>query len=76
MATTYGSMETFHLPVTGIKVGFPKSHIIRPSGEEKSDGVTPDILIETPIIAAKDDVVLYAARKLIRDIRIEVMFEE
>jgi hypothetical protein len=30
MATTYGTMEQFNLPKTGIMVGYPKAHIIRP----------------------------------------------
>ncbi|WP_428409633.1 S41 family peptidase [Hyphococcus sp.] len=58
MATTYGAMESFTLPNAGFTVGFPKAHIIRPSGELQSDGVTPDIVIETPIVAGKDDAVL------------------
>ena len=58
MATTYGAMESFSLPATGISVGFPKAHIIRPSGERRSDGVTPDLPIASPIAPAKDDVVL------------------
>ena len=66
MATTYGSMETFALPNTGIVVGFPKSHIIRPSGELRSDGVTPDLIIRTPIVPSTEDVVLQEALGLIR----------
>jgi C-terminal processing protease CtpA/Prc len=58
MATTYGAMETFALPHSGLSVGFPKAHIIRPSGDMKSDGVTPDIAIETPIVATGEDEVL------------------
>jgi C-terminal processing protease CtpA/Prc len=61
MATTYGAMETFRLPNTGIVVGFPKAHIVRPSGELRSDGVTPDIEIVSPIEPAKHDVVLEKA---------------
>ncbi len=65
MATTYGSMETFVLPQTGIRVGFPKAHIIRPSRERKPDGVTPDWVIPSPVVAPKDDVVLEALRERI-----------
>ena len=60
MATTYGAMETFTLPATGISVGFPKAYIIRPSGERTSDGVTPDLPITSPIVPAKNDAVLNA----------------
>ncbi|MBL4618961.1 MAG: hypothetical protein JKX88_02535 [Marinicaulis sp.] len=60
MATTYGAMETFVLPVTGIKVAFPKAHIIRPSGDRNSDGVTPDWPIKSPIAPTQDDAVLKA----------------
>lgn len=58
MATTYGAMETFTLAGTGIEVGFPKAHIIRPSGDTRADGVTPDWPIETPIVGSHRDVVL------------------
>ncbi len=58
MATTYGAMETFTLPLTGISVGFPKAHIIRPSGDTRTDGVTPDWTIESPLTPAAEDRVL------------------
>lgn len=61
LATTYGSMEQFTLPNTGISVGFPKAYIIRPNGDERVQGVTPDIPNQTPIIEPADDPVLQAA---------------
>jgi len=57
-ATTYGAMEHFTLPHSGLLVDFPKAHIIRPSGDETPGGVTPDISIDTPIEARTTDVVL------------------
>ena len=60
-ATSYGAMETFSLPNTGFVVGFPKAHIIRPSGDLKNDGVTPDVALPSPIAPTKTDVVLEAA---------------
>ncbi len=60
MATTYGAMEQFTLPNTGIEVGFPKAHIIRPSGERRVDGVTPDWVIPSPMVAGRTDEVLEA----------------
>ncbi|MEO0424670.1 MAG: S41 family peptidase, partial [Pseudomonadota bacterium] len=58
MATTYGAMEQFTLAHTGLTVGFPKAHIIRPSGDTRVDGVTPDWEIPTPIAPTASDVVL------------------
>lgn len=69
MATTYGAMETFSLPNTGIVVGFPKAHIVRPSGELRTDGVTPDVSIRSPIAPATDDVVLEAALEYLKEMR-------
>lgn len=66
MATTYGAMETFTLPETGISVGFPKAHIIRPNGDRKVDGVTPDILIEKPTVPTPNDFILEKALEIIR----------
>ncbi|MEO0972068.1 MAG: S41 family peptidase [Pseudomonadota bacterium] len=65
MATTYGAMETFTLPNTGLAVGFPKAHIIRPSGDRRVDGVTPDWPIASPITPSTEDVVLASVRKRI-----------
>lgn len=65
MATTYGSGETFRLSRTGINVTFPKSHIIRPSGVTQSDGVSPDILIQTHIAPTTEDIVLNEAVKIL-----------
>lgn len=45
-ATTYASMETFTLKNSGIEVGFPKAHIIRPSGDLEAGPVYPDILLD------------------------------
>lgn len=61
LASTYGAMEQFQLPVTGIAVGFPKAHIVRPNGDETSRGVVPDRAIETPITPTEHDVVLKRA---------------
>lgn len=58
MATTYGAMETFALPHSGFTVGFPKAHIIRPSGDQRTDGVTPDIVIASPVAPQPNDAVL------------------
>ena len=39
-------METFTLSETGIEVGFPKAHIIRPSGDTQVGPVVPDIVVD------------------------------
>lgn len=43
LATTHGAMERFSLPHSDIEVGYPKALIIRPNGDTRPDGVTPDI---------------------------------
>jgi len=65
LATTYGAMEHFTLPNTGLRVGFPKAHIVRPSGDARVQGVTPDILITTPIVQGTDDPVLQEALRIV-----------
>lgn len=57
-ATSYGSIETFKLPNTGLIVNFPKAHIIRPSGNRVPGGVVPEINIPSPIASMPTDVVL------------------
>jgi len=61
MASTYGAMEKFSLPNTGIAAGFPKAHIVRPNGDTRSRGVTPDVEIPVPVVQTPDDEVLQQA---------------
>lgn len=61
LATTYGAMESFTLAKSGLDVGFPKAHIIRPNGDLAARGVVPDIIIKTPVIEGADDPVLKQA---------------
>ncbi len=55
MSTTYGAMEHFTLPHTGIRVGYPKAHIIRPNGDEHPHGVSPDIELVIPALRGATD---------------------
>ncbi|MEZ5460528.1 S41 family peptidase [Dokdonella sp.] len=66
LASTYGAMEQFTLDHSGIAVGFPKAHIVRPSGDEASRGVVPDIVIETPLLEGENDPVLDRAIRIAR----------
>lgn len=61
MATTYGAMERFTLPETGIVVAYPKALIVRPSGNDKALPVTPDVALPSPRIRGATDVMLEAA---------------
>lgn len=67
MSTTYGAMEQFQLDHTGLVVGYPKAHIVRPNGETRSHPVTPDIELDFPAVRGPDDVVLEALVARIRD---------
>ncbi|MBV9572269.1 MAG: hypothetical protein JO056_13600 [Alphaproteobacteria bacterium] len=61
LATTYGAMESFTLRESGLKVGFPKAYIVRPSGDQRPRGVVPDIAIPTPLVEDATDPVLQQA---------------
>jgi len=69
LATTYGAMETFTLPRTGLVVGYPKAFIVRPDGDRIARGVAPDIAIETPIVEAVSDPVLERAQAVVKAAR-------
>ncbi|WP_300554140.1 S41 family peptidase [Maricaulis sp.] len=58
MSTTYGAMEYFTLPATGIRVGYPKAHIIRPNGDDHPHPVTPDIELSLPLLRGETDAAL------------------
>jgi len=64
MATTYGAMEQFVLPITGLKVGYPKARIVRPNGDLHAKGVTPDRAIRIPVVQTPADEVLRQAQRM------------
>jgi hypothetical protein len=66
LATTYGAVEHFSLPHSGIRVGFPKAYIVRVSGSEAPQGVRPDVVIETPLTEPASDPVLQEALDWLR----------
>jgi hypothetical protein len=66
MATTYGAMEQFALNHTGLEVGYPKARIVRPNGDLRSRGVTPDIAIRVPVVQSPRDEVLQQAIAIAR----------
>ncbi len=66
LASTYGALEKFTLPLTGIEVSFPKARILRPNGDPQARGVVPDIAIATPLAAGSTDTVLAQALALVR----------
>jgi hypothetical protein len=66
MATTYGAMEQFALEHSGLLVGYPKARIVRPNGDLRSRGVTPDIAISVPVVQFPRDEVLQRAIAIAR----------
>jgi hypothetical protein len=64
LASTLGAMEQFHLPHSGLAVGFPKARIVRASGDARPLGVHPDRVLAVPLIEGDDDPVLQAALAL------------
>ncbi|MEH6408361.1 MAG: S41 family peptidase, partial [Leeuwenhoekiella sp.] len=54
--TLYGSQFSYLLPNTGVKVKAPKAYIIRPNGDEKLEGVIPDILVKDHLLDEKDEI--------------------
>lgn len=67
MATTYGALEHFSLPHSGARVGYPKAHIIRPNGDEKSRPVMPDVELSAPAVRGAEDLVLNQLLQRLRD---------
>lgn len=65
LATTYGAMESFTLPRSGVRVGYPKAFIVRPDGSLAPRGVRPDAPLTTPVIETPSDVVLSRAHAVV-----------
>ncbi|WP_310467096.1 S41 family peptidase [Sphingomonas sp.] len=61
LATTFGSVEHFNLPHSGITIAYPKSYLVRPSGDETVAGVQPDIALEPQPVDDAVDRILEAA---------------
>lgn len=61
LASTYGALEKFTLPNSGLEVSFPKARILRPNGDPAARGVIPDVPIATPLATGGQDVVLQRA---------------
>jgi C-terminal processing protease CtpA/Prc len=57
--TNYGATHQFELPNTKMAVVYPKAFIVRPNGDTKFEGVTPDILVEDNIFTDKDEIMEY-----------------
>jgi hypothetical protein len=66
--TTYASVQSFDLP-SGIAVTYPKSRIVRPSGDQQLLGVRPDLSIAREPIATAEDAVLDQTLALVRSRR-------
>ena len=61
LATTYGAVESFTLPHSGVSITYPKAYMVRPSGSEEVRGVVPDFLIAPNPVGAARDVMLDTA---------------
>jgi C-terminal processing protease CtpA/Prc len=66
VASTCGSVHTFNLPHTQMRVVYPKACSVRPSGDESRRGVIPDHELWDDPLTAKDEA-LEAALELIRE---------
>ncbi|MEM9594667.1 MAG: S41 family peptidase [Acidobacteriota bacterium] len=67
LAATYGAMEQFQLPRSGLTVGYPKAYIVRPNGDESVRGVVPDVPIATPVVEGPEDPVLQEALRVVAE---------
>lgn len=61
LASTYGAMEQFTLPNTGLTVGYPKARMLRPNGSPEARGVRPDVVLPRPVVEGAGDLVLLSA---------------
>jgi hypothetical protein len=66
LPTSYASSVQFTLPRSGIPVTYPKSYLVRPSGDRSPRGVRPDFPIANQAPGGKGDPVLEEAIAIIR----------
>lgn len=57
--TSLSSSHMFELPNTKILVQYPKALVVRPNGDTKFEGVTPDIIVEDNLFTDKDEILDY-----------------
>ena len=60
-----GAIHTFELPNTKLKIMFPKACMVRPSGDARLRGVTPDHEVSDNPFTQEDEI-LDAALQLIK----------
>ena len=59
LTSNYGATHQFELPNTKMAVIYPKAFIIRPNGDTRFEGVTPDIPVKDNIFTDKDEILDY-----------------
>ncbi|WP_343672077.1 S41 family peptidase [Chitinophaga sp.] len=55
VATTYGATHEIRLPNTGLNVSYPKALIVRPNGDTRSKGVTPEVILADNPFTPQDE---------------------
>jgi hypothetical protein len=59
LASSYSSIHQYELPNTKIAVVYPKAYTVRPNGDNRFEGVTPDFVVEDNIFTDKDEILDY-----------------
>ena len=54
VASSYGATHEFKLPNSQLSVSYPKAFIVRPNGDRRLKGVTPDIIVDSTLTKADE----------------------
>ncbi|HYP15408.1 MAG TPA: S41 family peptidase, partial [Bryobacteraceae bacterium] len=63
LPTTYASISSFTLPRSNLRVTYPRSYFVRPSGDRRVRGVTPDYVVSDDVLTGEDEVLNAAVRR-------------
>ncbi len=62
VASGYGAIHEFKLPNSQLDVSYPKAFIVRPNGDKRLEGVTPDLIVEDDVFTTKDEILDFALK--------------
>jgi C-terminal processing protease CtpA/Prc len=65
VASSYGATHQFMLPNSQVEVSYPKAFIVRPNGNRKLEGVTPDVIAYDNIFTETDEILDFTLKYII-----------
>jgi C-terminal processing protease CtpA/Prc len=63
LPTSYASVSSFTLARTKLRVTYPRSYFVRPSGDRQVRGVVPDYAVDQDLFTREDEILRFAVQR-------------